>query len=327
MWAGGQGFLCFLPPPAAMDPNQFLVSKVVAASAALLSWDYLCTLDTEINHVWSRPFSISSVIFFLNRYLPFIDTFLSLTLKSSVNSPERCHMNFKAVTWFLVFGIILAEVIMMLRTYAIWGCERKVAIFFIGLSVVTFVPAIVVAQLELSSLIYVESPYPGCYLSHSSPIIIVAYILLAMCESVIAIMMGIKAFQHLPHSHSRWVESLYKNGLLYYLCLLAVSLGNVIVPIANSHLANMLATPQRVLHSILCNRLLFLILSSRYASITPDDASTFGVDENVGTHLSFVHSAPEPISNMQSCELRSYSATSETTTLGQDDFKIDEEIV
>jgi len=302
-----------------MDPNQRLVTSVVAASGAILTYDFFCTLDLEVNHVWSRPFSTSTLIFVLNRYSPFIDTFLSLSLKLTVNSPERCVAGFKVVTWFIAFGIILAEIIMMLRTYAIWGCRRSVMIGFIVLGLVTFVPAIAITQIELSSLIYIQKPYLGCYLSHASPIIIVAYILLVLCETVIAIMMAIKAFQHLPHSHSRWVDSLYKNGLLYYACLFAISLGNVLVPVVNSHLANMLATPQRVLHSILCNRLLFLILSNKSSSASPPGFTSALPDEEISTHLVFAHSEPPPNRRERFSPSYALSTLSEGSTLARED--------
>lgn len=35
-------------------------------------------LDPQIAYVWSNPWSVGSMLFFINRYVPFIDTFLSL---------------------------------------------------------------------------------------------------------------------------------------------------------------------------------------------------------------------------------------------------------
>ena len=70
----------------------------------------------------------------------------------------------------------------------------------LNLNEMTFVPAVVLTQIELNSLICksvltplihhsrhipldVEGPGVGCNLSHASPIIIVAYILLVICET------------------------------------------------------------------------------------------------------------------------------------------------
>ncbi|KAF8966819.1 hypothetical protein BDZ97DRAFT_1657186, partial [Flammula alnicola] len=55
--------------------------------------------------------------------------------------------------------------------------------------------------------------------------------------------------------------------LLFYIYLLTISLANVLVPIlAPRMFANWLATPQRVMHSVLGNRVLLLILKQRAAS-------------------------------------------------------------
>ncbi|TFK35846.1 hypothetical protein BDQ12DRAFT_687662 [Crucibulum laeve] len=121
--------------------------------------------------------------------------------------------------------------------------------------------------LYIQSLQYVQSDRPGCRLGAASPIIIVAYVLLVLSETTMAILTGIKAYKHLRHSQSPWVIQLYKDGLLFYVYLLAISLANVLVPILAPRIfANWLATPQRVLHSVLCNRVLLLILRQRSAS-------------------------------------------------------------
>lgn len=100
--------------------------------------------------------------------------------------------------------------VLMLRTYAIWGRTRWVRIVLICVSILLYPPAIAVTQLELQSLkckIPVQRPIVsililflvvlggsldipasylgerGCFLSHASSIIYVAYILLGLSET------------------------------------------------------------------------------------------------------------------------------------------------
>ncbi|KAF9005237.1 hypothetical protein BDQ17DRAFT_1354096 [Cyathus striatus] len=121
--------------------------------------------------------------------------------------------------------------------------------------------------MEIRSLKYVVTERPGCRLVSTSPIIIVAYILLVMSETTMAVLTGVKAYRHLRHSSSPWVVRLYREGLLFYVYLLIISLANVLVPVlAPRMFANWLASPQRVLHSVLCNRVLLLILKQRSAA-------------------------------------------------------------
>ncbi|KAF8880129.1 hypothetical protein CPB85DRAFT_1341276 [Mucidula mucida] len=241
-----------------------LVTGSLVASGTLLIYDLLCTLDQEVEYVWSRPLAFSSILFFLNRYLPFVDTVLSIQLHLDYFTSEECITRFKALTWFIVVGLLLCEAILMIRTYAIWERRRAVLYGFIALFLVVAIPGIVMTQLELDSLVYGPVSDRGCRLIHASPIIMGSYLLLLLCETIIAVLMCIKAWQHLRQPHSSWVNRLYfQDGLLFFIYTFFISLANVIVPICNPSLANWLATPQRVLHSIFSTRILLLIQSQK----------------------------------------------------------------
>ncbi|KAH8827200.1 hypothetical protein DL96DRAFT_1605872, partial [Flagelloscypha sp. PMI_526] len=51
------------------------------AALALLVYDYLCTLDSEVRYVWT-------VLWVLNRYPPFIDSLIIIHTNFSVVSSE-----------------------------------------------------------------------------------------------------------------------------------------------------------------------------------------------------------------------------------------------
>ncbi|KAG6828870.1 hypothetical protein H0H92_006479 [Tricholoma furcatifolium] len=101
-----------------------------------------------------------------------------------------------------------------------------------------------------------------------------------------AVLTVIKAYHHYRQSTSGWVMQLHKDGIIFYAFLLrqlntypmslketlnvfiAISLANLVVPVfAPSMFANWLATPQRVFHSIICTRVLLLILRQRSAAL------------------------------------------------------------
>ncbi|KAK7018547.1 glycosyltransferase family 69 protein [Favolaschia claudopus] len=246
-----------------------LVPGTLCACATILVYDLFCTLDAEITYVWPRPWSISTVLFVLNRYLPFVDTFLSLSSKFTRLTPEECLARNKAVAWLSFLGIFFSEGILMLRTYAIWERKKSVAIFLSGLAVVVFVPSLVFVYIETTTLHYVSSgpDVLGCTLGHAGTIAIFAYMLFMISETTIAVLTAVKAYRDLRRSRVPWVVKLYKDGLVFYLYLLAISIANVLVPIlAPSSFSNWLATPQRVLHSVLCSRVLLLILRRRNVS-------------------------------------------------------------
>ncbi|KAI3614949.1 hypothetical protein WG66_016784 [Moniliophthora roreri] len=225
----------------------------VIISSVLLLYDYLLTLDLEVNYIWKHPLTVRSVLFFLNRYTPFVDTFLLLNGLFVSLSIEECEKQRKVVAIFIFVGTAISEVILMLRVYALWGCRRWSEFICVALIVWKQITSI---HLHLTS--------EGC--TPSEPVTGLLYLgpfaLLALTETgtVLAILSVIKGYRDLKNTRERWVVELYKDGLLYYIYLLAISLINIFTPLIRPTWGPFLVTPQRVLHSVFCNRVLFFLL-------------------------------------------------------------------
>ncbi|KAI0937649.1 hypothetical protein AcV5_000436 [Taiwanofungus camphoratus] len=61
------------------------------AARALFVWDYAITLDQEVQHVWGRPLSMSTCLFFLNRYLNLLVTILELIEQAPFQTNKRSN--------------------------------------------------------------------------------------------------------------------------------------------------------------------------------------------------------------------------------------------
>ncbi|KAF7305600.1 hypothetical protein HMN09_00813200 [Mycena chlorophos] len=239
-----------------------LIPSTLVACCVVLAYDWFLTLDREISAIWSNPRSIGTVVFLVNRYLPFVDILVSTTSRFQFLSPESCLVRNKFVGWMSLIGICISEGILLLRTYAIWGRSRTVLIILCAVWACTVIPALVVTQIELASLVYVPADGVGCELAQAGSIIIFAYILLMLSETTIVILTALRAYRDLRNQnlHRGWLIQLYKDGLFFYFYLLAISIANVLVPILGpEYMANWLASPQRVLHSVLTTRVLLLI--------------------------------------------------------------------
>ncbi|KAJ3897408.1 hypothetical protein F5879DRAFT_983058 [Lentinula edodes] len=111
---------------------------------------------------------------------------------------------------------VLTIVIVMLRTYAVWGRKRSMLLFLIVLTVVFIVPTIVFTELAVNSL-------QCCHLTAANDIIYLAYCLLTAYESILAALITIQAYKHLRQTRSPWVTKLYKDGIIFYFSLLGSS--------------------------------------------------------------------------------------------------------
>lgn len=57
-------------------------------NAALFLWDYLVTLDMEVNYVWGQKLSAASGLFILNRYTNLLITILELIEQAPFETPQ-----------------------------------------------------------------------------------------------------------------------------------------------------------------------------------------------------------------------------------------------
>lgn len=260
--------------------NEFIIgSHVLVASFMVLVYDVLLTLGEEINYVWFQPWTLGSVLFMVNRYLPFIDTSMGLYLQLAVTTPRKCEQYYNGITWLIAIGLMVSETILLLRTWALWERQMKILLILGGLSTLTFVPGILITHWEIKSLKF--GPVPeggvGCNMISASKVIMVAYVLIALSETVVVVLTIIKGQQHRARaSRSSWVKRVYRHGLIFYLYLLAITIANMVVPLAAAQprYKNYLAVPQRVFHSIFCNRVILLIQRQRAMRTNPPNEAS-----------------------------------------------------
>uniref|UniRef100_A0A8H7XNM7 Uncharacterized protein n=1 Tax=Psilocybe cubensis TaxID=181762 RepID=A0A8H7XNM7_PSICU len=155
--------------------------------------------------------------------------------------------------------------ILTLRTIAIWERNTRVSVILAVVGACTSTTCIVTAKLYLNSLKFGEGNpdhFFGCVLKTSNRMIIVTFIAVLISETTIVLLTGIRAVSHLRQSNSPWVHQLYKRGFLFYIYLLILTMINLLYPIfASPSLKTTFTDPQRALHSMLCNRVIFLIFS------------------------------------------------------------------
>ncbi|KAL5485799.1 hypothetical protein ACEPAI_6841 [Sanghuangporus weigelae] len=90
------------------------------ASSTIIIFDYLLTLDQEIQFIWKARWSIGKVLFFLNRYYTlFVVGFNNYALFSPKLSDDWQG-------WTGLVAAALAETILQLRLYALYYGNKKV---------------------------------------------------------------------------------------------------------------------------------------------------------------------------------------------------------
>ncbi|TDL18654.1 hypothetical protein BD410DRAFT_900726 [Rickenella mellea] len=107
-----------------------LAKRAFAAGAALVFYDYILTLPTEIAEIWNSKFSGAKVLFFLARYPFVISTVLEFALFFHPNPTDQvCQGLYYSWLALRVFILIGTGSIFALRTYAIF--QKKLWILMV----------------------------------------------------------------------------------------------------------------------------------------------------------------------------------------------------
>jgi len=125
-----------------------------------LCYDHFLTFDTEVRLLWKRPNTRSSYLFFLNRYFSF---FGNIGLLLSVFFSTSCSAwNIFQELFHALVGIIVA-ILLTLRIYALYECDKRVLIILSVFLVGGIGLAIVTDLLAHSTKLPSSIPSAGCH--------------------------------------------------------------------------------------------------------------------------------------------------------------------
>ncbi|KAG1867735.1 hypothetical protein F4604DRAFT_921030 [Suillus subluteus] len=241
------------------------ISKVCKdlGGLAILVFDYCITFQDEVHWTWSRPWGLIRVIFTISRYLPFVGSGMTAyaALRVSGSCPPSLEENI-----IHILSIVAAEGLLVIRTWAFWKKSKKLLIGLLIYSMATVIGAVAMNILPNHQLISSDvSMIPGPCGFESSRNAALVYAILGLFECVILILTAYKWFHDYRDSeiHSSIVTTVYGGSMLYMLCIIAITVTNVIIDAAFPvGFTNMFDTLQLVIHSVLASRILFHLRSS-----------------------------------------------------------------
>lgn len=210
----------------------------------------------------------------LTRYPPFVSIVLTLYYDLKRNTTlEVCKVLHVTLAWMVIFNFVVAEVILLVRSWLVWGKTRRIAIVFGIICTSGVAGVIVVETIFIRSLNYevLERPVPKiiprCPNVSGSTIVVVNIILVIIFETfflVVALVKGVRDYQlGVARSTQGLTYVLYRDGILFFVYLFAASLTNLIAIVTlPRRIADVLVILQGVLHSSLTAR---VILNLRQA--------------------------------------------------------------
>ncbi|KLO08322.1 hypothetical protein SCHPADRAFT_1001026 [Schizopora paradoxa] len=271
----------------------FLVAVVI------LFHDTVILFEDEVNFIWSKRWTIGKVLYIVIRYLAFVDASLILFYSfASAHSPEACDLLYNVTMWFMTAGTIFGQVVLLVRTYAIWDQRRTVGICLVLFHCGTIIAGAFFLNDSAAALKFVPSPAPGvvpciplpnrssagAFLDPLSWGKNIRYLTSTTFENIerkltdILLLTLIKARMQWTKHATPIMHTLYRDGILYCVILLLVSLANVILmrSVNDAPYFYMLTEPLRVLHAVFTTRIILNVRMAAEKPVADFDKSCFG---------------------------------------------------
>jgi len=234
----------------------------------LLVYDYMVTFSDETDLMWKGKWNLLNATFYAVRYLPFFDIGLGYVEQFlSPADPVVCKTIYSIFSISILVGVDLANCILTLRTYAIWGKDKRI---LLTLGLVLLASVVGEGYFMTSFLVtmsFINSPDPsvfrGCFIAQANTKDAwAAYLILLVLESVIFVLTLIKYIQQSETRNQFIIQTIYRDGLLFYIFIFGISLINIIL-LQTEQLSSaygvLLIGIHRVLHAILSCRLVLNI--------------------------------------------------------------------
>ncbi|KAF9014550.1 hypothetical protein BDZ89DRAFT_1076533 [Hymenopellis radicata] len=183
-------------------------------------------------------------------------------------SLNECYLAYRSAGWVFIIGFSVAEVILTIRTWAVWHCHRILSITLPLFYVACWSANFTFMGIFLSSMRFGTPPiqnFQGCLVTADDPILSWYWILLMIYEGVMLLLMSVRAYSEFRDVHAptpQLLAGILKDGILYYLYLFVLSVINVVViRVLHHDYTNLFSFFERVIHTILTCRVIVNIRS------------------------------------------------------------------
>ncbi|KLO05847.1 hypothetical protein SCHPADRAFT_710544 [Schizopora paradoxa] len=213
------------------DAQVFTAAKhFIDASFAMLIYDHLLTFGDEVERVWKPKFTGATLLFLINRYftpLQYIVNIASFFDAAWTFDSEAC-INFVKFPGAGTTCSIVVEIILIIRTYALYG-GSNVLLAFLSVLFIIQISAMGMA-LSRSKPETTRFGLAGCILTGTDNIFAALWIAPLCMDSVICILTLWKTRQYIRDNvKTPILQVLRRDGILYFAVIFCANLLNVLI--------------------------------------------------------------------------------------------------
>jgi len=238
-----------------------------------------------VEYIWHASWNWSKVLYILTRYIPFITIALVIRNQFAWDpTPDSCKRTLEIICWLALIGLDLAEVVLAVRTYAVWERDKRVGIGLALLLALYQIPDAIVLNKFIRGTGYTENPHPelhgGCVYNKSTRLVYANWLIITIVEGVVLVLMIISAAKTYREHTSNLMHVVYRDGIRFYLYTFCATLANVLLTLLlPTDFITVGSDIEIVIHSILACRLMIGIREATQSYASGRKSETFELPE------------------------------------------------
>jgi len=258
-----------------LNRRKHIADYFYVSSIALLIYEHALSLERERIHIWNSPWTYTKVLYLLSRYLSYVYSAAINQLGVNVSS-GLCRAMIPATLWLIFLAMFLSEVIMCIRTWALWKCDFRLA-FGLSVMMLSFfiVQCVILAKLN-DSFVIEPAPfdgYRGCFITGAGGLLAYNYIIVLVIDAVLFALVAASALRAYQLGDAgKLTGVVHRDGIMFYVYLLVLSITNiVIINTLPGDLWEILGLTESILYSVFTSRIILNIREVAHPTSVSND--------------------------------------------------------
>ncbi|KAG2152599.1 uncharacterized protein EDB93DRAFT_1137505 [Suillus bovinus] len=208
---------------------------ILLSALTIVVYDVITHLDEEIDYIVRSRSTFVKTIFILCRYLPFVigaSRIFNVVGEDYIDD-DLCLVLCRISVWVSFLQMVCVEVIFSLRTYALWGCSKRVLFCLLAADLVKCVTCITSLQMYIGAF-----PADACYGQANPGVswLLTNFVTLISLEIGLFGMSMYRVLRQYRAASGQLLKSLVRNNIVYFGASVALNILNIVgillIPIA-----------------------------------------------------------------------------------------------
>ncbi|KZT28174.1 hypothetical protein NEOLEDRAFT_1130172 [Neolentinus lepideus HHB14362 ss-1] len=251
--------------------SAFVEFCIHCATLALLFYDHVLTLNSEIFFIWRSNARVGKILFLFNRYFALASNVTTIAVPFTTLNNSSCRHYLKWCEVSLAITELFVIVLMMLRVYALYNQSRAALAILCTASITV---CAIGGWITISSRIAANGKQETANCNDRGAGLARAWEVLLAMDVLMFIMVLIKGIQEngwrgkMRHS---LVHCIIRDGAIYFLVMVAVNLANIMTYyLADTPWKGFLARPSANISVLAVSRLMLRLHETTNAKTAPN---------------------------------------------------------